>query len=280
MNPNQKVAIVTGSSSGIGFETAVGLAREGYHTFATMRNADKGKEISAKASRENLPIRVAQLDVTKDESVKAAISKIVSEAGRIDVLVNNAGYGLGGAFEDTSIDEATSLFDTNLFGVMRVTQAVLPQMRKQRSGTIVNISSGAGRLGYPGASLYVSTKFALEGLSEAMAYELEPFGIRVAIVEPGVVQTNFGNAMVFARRAQDPNSPYAPIMQKMGSNWEKMIAGGSAPELIANKVLEAVKAEKPELRYPAGKDMEGWMQARKGMSDKEFFAMMKQNLLQ
>jgi short-subunit dehydrogenase len=144
-------------------------------------------------------------------------------------LVNNAGCGLGGAFEDSSMDEIKDQYETNVFGLIRTTQAVLPAMRRQRSGTIVNISSGAGRLGYPGASVYISTKHAIEGLSEAIAYELEPFGIRVVVVELGVVKTNFGAGMVFAKKAQDPNSPYSQMMQKMGGNWQYMMENGSRP---------------------------------------------------
>src|SRR5918911_3515936 len=190
---SQEVALVTGSSSGIGHETSLLLARNGFQTFATMRDTDKGKEISEIAAREKLPVKIVQLDVTDDTSVKSAIEKIMSEAERIDVLVNNAGYGLGGAFEDSSMTEIKAQYETNVFGLVRVTQAVLPGMRKQRSGTIVNISSGAGRVGYPGGSIYVSSKFAIEGLSESIAFELEPFGIRVILIEPGVIRTNFAN---------------------------------------------------------------------------------------
>jgi len=137
-----------------------------------------------------LPLTV-QLDVNDDISVKNAIQSITAESSRIDVLVNNAGYGLTGAFEDLSMEEIRSQYETNLFGVIRVTQAVLPIMRKQKSGIIVNISSGAGRIGFPGMSAYVSTKFAIEGLSESMAYELEPFGIKMVLVEPGFIKTDW-----------------------------------------------------------------------------------------
>ena len=137
----------------------------------------------------------------------------MSEAGRIDVLANNAGYGLVGAFEDLSMEEIKSQYETNLFGLIRVTQAVLPTMRKQRSGRIINVSSGAGIFGYPGGSAYVSTKFAVEGLSESIAYELEPFGIKVILIEPGFIRTNFGNAMAIAKKAQDSTSPYSELMQ-------------------------------------------------------------------
>src|SRR5919109_3512113 len=217
MKSNQKVAVVTGSSSGIGYETSLTLARNGFLTYATMRNLNKSENIKLAATKENLPLHIIQLDVNDDTSVKNAVQKILSEVGRIDILVNNAGYGLNGAFEDLAIDEIKAQYETNVFGLIRTTQAVLPIMRKQKSGTIVNISSGAGRFGFPIGSAYVSTKFAVEGLSESMSYELEPFGIRVVIVEPGVIRTNFGDGLVVAKKSQDPNSPYSKMMQKMAA---------------------------------------------------------------
>lgn len=279
MASNSKVAVVTGSSGGIGLATALELARRGFFTYATARNPGRAGTITEAAKKEGLTVAVVQLDVNDDNSVKHAVEKILSEKGRIDVLVNNAGYGLGGAFEDTSMEEVRAQYETNVFGLMRTTQAVLPAMRKQRSGIIVNISSGAGRLGYPGASVYVSSKHAIEGLSESIAYELEPFGIRVVLVEPGVVKTNFANGMVFAKKAQEPDSPYSQMMQRMGTNWQYMVENGSSAELVAKVVLDAIESKDANFRYMAGKDMEGWMQARKGMSDPEFFRMMKQNLL-
>jgi len=178
----ESVALVTGSSSGIGFETALHLARNGYKTYASMRNLEKSKDITQVATREKLPVEVVQLDVDEDSSVKQAVDKIVAtEDQRIDVLVNNAGYGLFGALEDLSIAEMKAQFETNFFGVIRVTQQVIPVMRKQKSGTIVNISSVGGRIGIPGLSAYHSTKFALEGLSESISYELEPFGIKSSV---------------------------------------------------------------------------------------------------
>jgi NAD(P)-dependent dehydrogenase (short-subunit alcohol dehydrogenase family) len=143
---NDRVAVVTGSSTGIGYETSLILARNGFLTYATMRNLNKGENIKLVATKENLPVRVEQLDVTYDESVKNAIQAISSETGRIDVLVNNAGYGLNGAFEDLSMDEIKTQYETNVFGLIRTTQAVLPIMRRQKSGTVVNISSGAGTI--------------------------------------------------------------------------------------------------------------------------------------
>jgi NAD(P)-dependent dehydrogenase (short-subunit alcohol dehydrogenase family) len=279
MTSNQKVAVVTGTSSGIGLETSLALARSGFRTYATMRNLNKSENIKSVATKENLPIHINQLDVTDDISIKNAVQAIFSEVGRIDVLVNNAGYALNGAFEDLTIDEIKAQFETNLFGVIRTTQAILPIMRKQQFGIIVNMSSGAGRLGYPGGSAYISTKFAVEGLSESMAYELEPFGIKVVLVEPGVIRTNFANAMVVAKKSQDPNSPYSQLMQKIASSFERMMENGSSPDLVAKVVLKAVTSENPSLRYLAGKDIETWMEGKRNMSDEEFYKMMKQNLM-
>jgi len=234
---NEKVAVVTGSSSGIGYEISLMLARNGLLTYATMRNLNKSENIKSVASKENLPIRINQLDVTDDVSVKDAVQAILSETGRIDVLVNNAGYVLSGAFEDLAMDEIKTQYDTNVFGLIRTTQTVLPIMRRQKSGIIVNISSGAGRFGYPGQSAYISTKFAVEGLSESMSYELEPFGIKVVVVEPGVIRTNIVNGMVVAKKSQDPNSPYLQIIQKMATVLENMMENGSPPDLVAKVVL-------------------------------------------
>ena len=276
---NQKVAVVTGSSSGIGFETSLTLARSGFFTYATMRNLGKGASIKSVATKEGLPIRVAQLDVTEDRSINDAVHSIISDVGKIDVLVNNAGYGLNGAFEDLAMEEIKAQFETNLFGVIRVSQAVLPIMRKQKSGIIINISSAAGRFGYPGESAYVSTKFAIEGLSESMVYELEPFGIRVVLVEPGPIRTNFADGLVAAKKSQDPTSPYAEIMKKLNAVLASMRKNASFPDLVAKVVLKAVTSENPGLRHLAGKDVETWMEAKRRMSDEEFYKMMKQNFM-
>ena len=275
---DQKVAIVTGSSTGIGYETSLILARNGFLTYATMRNINKSEDMKLTVAKENLPIQIKQLDVTEDLSVENAIQEISSETGRIDVLVNNAGYGLNGAFEDLAMDEVKAQYETNVYGLMRTTQAVLPIMRKQKSGTIVNISSGAGRFGLPGGSAYVSTKFAVEGLSESMSYELEPFGIKVVIVEPGVIRTNFMDGLVIAKKSQDPNSPYSQIMQKIATGFEEMMKNASSPDLVANVVLNAIRDKNPSLRYLAGNDVEAWLGGNRKIADEELYKMMKQNL--
>ena len=258
----KNVALVTGSSSGIGLETSLTLARNGFHTYASMRNVEKSKDITQIASRDKLPLQVVKLDVDTDTSVKYAVDQIVKENNRIDVLVNNAGYGLFGSLEDTSIEEIKAQFETNFFGVVRVTQQVLPIMRKQKHGTIVNISSVGGRIGLPCLSAYHSTKFALEGLSESMSYELEPFGIRVIIIEPGVIRTNIMNSSIIAKKALDPKSPYFSLMQNIENGFKSALKNAaSQPEEVAKVILQAVISESPQLRYTAGNNADDIIRA-------------------
>jgi NAD(P)-dependent dehydrogenase (short-subunit alcohol dehydrogenase family) len=278
---NNKVAIVTGSSSGIGFETALLLARSGFHTYASMRNLEKSKNITEIANTENLPLRVVQLDVNDDRSVKDAIDKIVAaENRRIDVLVNNAGYGLFSPIEYVTLDQVKEQFETNFFGVVRVTKEVLPIMRKQRKGTIVNVSSGAGRVGIPIFSAYVATKFALEGLSESMRYELKQFGINIVIIEPGVIKTNAFENLKTADIRSRSESPYADLIERVSKGFGKMMDNSSPPKLVAEAILNAITSKEPEIRYVVGDDAESIMKVRKSSSDKEFENWMYESILQ
>ena len=259
----KKVALVTGSSSGIGYETALLLARNGFDTFATMRNMNKSKEITEVSKRENLPLRVLQLDVTDDRSVADAINNILNEKKSIEVVVNNAGYGLMGSVEDSSLDEIKAQFETNFFGAIRVMKEVIPIMRKQRTGTIVNVNSVAGRIGFPMGSAYVSSKFALEGLSESMSYELKQFGIKIVLIEPGVINTNF--AFVTPKNALDANSSYSQLMNKMEENLFSTIANGTPPKEVATVILRSITEESPEHRYLVGNDAVELINARKNV---------------
>jgi NAD(P)-dependent dehydrogenase (short-subunit alcohol dehydrogenase family) len=277
-----KVALVTGSSSGIGYETALLLARSGFHTYASMRNLEKSKKITEMANTEKLPLQIVQLDVNDDMSIKEAFGKIVAENKRIDVLVNNAGYGLFGSLEDLSIDEIKAQFETNFFGVIRVTQKVLPIMRKQNNGgIIVNVSSVGGRMGVPVLSAYQSTKFALEGLSESISYELEPFGIRVVIIEPGFIRTNIMNSSILSKKALDTKSPYFSLLEKVENHFKSMMdnSSSSPPEEVAKVILQAVTSENPQLRYTVGNDAATILQAKRTMSDEEFGNLIKQQFL-
>ena len=273
----KKVALVTGSSSGIGYETALLLARNGFDTFATMRNMNKSKEITEVSKRENLPLRVMQLDVNDDRSVADAINNILNEKKSIEVVVNNAGYGLMGSVEESSLDEIKAQFETNFFGAIRVIKEVIPIMRKQRSGTIVNVSSVAGRIGFPMGSAYVSSKFALEGLSESMSYELKQFGIKIVLIEPGVINTNF--ALVTPKKALEANSSYSQLMNKLEENLFSTIANGTPPKDVANVILHSITKESPEHRYLVGNDAVELINARKNSTDEEFEKMIVANLL-
>jgi len=271
----EKIAIVTGSSSGIGFETALALAREGYYTYATMRDTKKGNQINEIAKKENLKLEVIELDVDKDKTVQDAINKIMKEKNRIDVLVNNAGYTLFGCLEDLSMDVLKAQFETNFFGVVRTSQAVIPIMRKQKSGTIVNISSVAGRIGFPVSPAYISSKFALEGLSESMRYELSPFGINTIIIEPGVIKTNFMSSM---KKSMKPDSAYKEITEKVIMGISMMAEMGTPPQEVAKTIIKAVKSENPLPRYVVGNDAVMFLEAKKAKTDLEFENYIKKEL--
>jgi short-subunit dehydrogenase len=202
MPQGEEVAVVTGSSSGMGLETSLMLVRNGFHTYATMRKLEgKSNQLVDIAKNENLPLQVIQLNVNDDKSVSDAINRIVREKDRIDVLVNNAGYALVGAFEENSMEEIKAQFETNFFGAVRVMQTAIPIMREQRGGKIVNITSMGGRVAIPLDSIYYGTKFALEGLSKSIQYEVEPFGIKIILIEPGSIGSNFWKNLKMAAKA-------------------------------------------------------------------------------
>lgn len=278
----QKVAIVTGSSSGIGYATSLMLARKGFYTFASVRNIAKSASLESIANAERLPLKLIQLDITDDSSVKAALERIVLEKGRIDVLVNNAGYGLFGAFEDLSLDEIKAQFETNFFGVIRVTQHVLPIMRTRQNGggIIVNVSSINGLVPFPVISAYCGTKFAIEGLSESIAYELEPFGIKVILIEPGPIGSNFMKGSVLPKRALDPQSPYSELVQKFTVKTRLQHENAIQPEEVAKTIVQAISTEKPEFRYLVGKFAVSLLEARKNMPFSEFQKMITQSVTQ
>ena len=276
--PNrQKIAIVTGSSSGIGYATSLILARNGFYTYASARNINKSASLQSTADAERLPLKLIQLDVTDDRSVKAAVEEVVSEKGRIDVLVNNAGYGLFGAFEDLSVDEIKAQFETNFFGVIRVTQHVLPIMRSgiADGGIIVNVSSVNGHVPFPVISAYVATKFALEGLSESIAYEIEPFGIKVILIEPGAIGSGFMKGSIMSNRALDPKSAYFEFVRKVRSKISSDHENATQPEEVAKTIVQAILSEKPEFRYVVGSDAVTLMQARKNMPFSDFQQMIQ-----
>jgi len=273
----EKVAIVTGSSSGIGFETSLALAREGYFTYATMRDTTKSDKIKEIAQKENLKINVLELDVDDEKSVKSAIAQILDQKQRVDVLVNNAGWGLWGCVEDVSIDEFKEQFETNFFSIIRLIQEVAPAMRKQGSGTIVNVSSVVGRIGFPASPAYISSKFALEGLSESMRFEFAPFGVDVIIIEPGVIKTDFMKNMKMAKKSE-LDTVYKDITTKVVSGVKMMVEMGTPPKEVANTIVKAIKDKKPLPRYVVGNDALMFLEAKKSKTDIEFENYLKKEL--
>jgi NAD(P)-dependent dehydrogenase (short-subunit alcohol dehydrogenase family) len=272
----EKVALVTGSSSGIGYETALALARDGYHTFASMRDTSKAEELKKTANKENLPITVIELDVDNEASIVEAIKKVMSDANRIDVLVNNAGYGQFGCTEDVSTDDFRKQFETNFFSVVRIIQEVTPIMRKQSSGFIVNISSVAGRIGLPGSPAYISSKFALEGLGECLRYELGMFGIKTTLIEPGVIKTNFFDSMKIPDSKTDPK--YKQLTDNILAGLKMMAELGTAPSEVADVVIKAIHDDEILPRYIVGTDAAMFMEAKNSKSDLEFEKYMSKEL--
>jgi short-subunit dehydrogenase len=241
MQDDRKVAIVTGTATGIGQASAKALRHAGFRVFGTSRRTD------ASAAE---GITMLACDVTDDASVKAMVDKVLATTGRIDVLVNNAGMGLLGGAEESSVGQAQALFDVNLFGVIRASNAVLPAMRKQKAGRIINISSVLGLIPAPFLALYASTKHALEGYSESLDHEVRTFGVRVCLLEPSYTRTSFEQNMVLPDRALD-----AYVSARAGANaaMHDAMKTADGPDVVAEKVIEAVTAASPRRRYTCGK---------------------------
>jgi NAD(P)-dependent dehydrogenase (short-subunit alcohol dehydrogenase family) len=249
----EKVVLITGGSDGLGKAAAILLAERGYRVVAAGRSPKKLAEMEALASEKNLPLGTAELDVCSDESVKEAVQGVIGRYRAIDVLINNAGVGYMAAVEEIAMADFKQQFETNLFGVLRVTQAVLPHMRERRRGRILMISSVAGLVSPPTYGAYSSSKHALEGLSDALRLELHPFGIRVVLIEPGYIVTNFQQtakdlAQPYVERAA--TSPYQKIYEGAWSGANKGRSGSkTTPEDCARVMLEAVETPNPRVRY-------------------------------
>ena len=248
-------AVITGTSSGIGRETATHFARNGYRVFAGARDPD-----AVEKHPNIVPVR---LDVDQDDSVRDAVEWVRREAGEIDVLVNNAGVGLAGAVEYVPLERVRGVFETNFYGAVRMMQAVLPAMRKRRSGTIVNVTSIMGHLTLGCHAFYAASKFALAAVSESLAVEVRPFGIRVVIIEPGVVVTPIWNK---AEAVMPDGHPYQLAMGRLWRLFEAQLAGGTKPDAVAAAIFDAVHAHAPKLRCAVGADSEVMAAARDRLS--------------
>jgi NAD(P)-dependent dehydrogenase (short-subunit alcohol dehydrogenase family) len=257
--------LITGTSSGIGLATAVAFARAGHSVYATMRNPARAPELEHRAAAEGLPITVVAMDVDSDESVTTGIDQIANESGGIDVLVNNAGIERSGSVEELPLAEFRAVMETNYFGALRCIKGVVPAMRARRDGCIINISSVAGRIACSPLAAYTASKFALEALTESLAQELKPFNVRVAIVEPGIIDTPM------ARRIEHPPNPSRyPQQRRFGGMFTASLRNPASPSVVAEKVVELVDSGTWRLRHPVGPDAEGFLGWREAMNDEEW----------
>ncbi len=266
---SNKTILITGASSGIGKETARYFHEKGWNVIATMRNPDAAADL---AGLDNL--LVTRLDVTESASISSAVDEGIAKFGRIDALLNNAGYGAYGPLEAFPMENIRRQFDTNVIGLLEVTKAVLPHFRAQKSGVVVNVSSIGGKMTFPLGTLYHGTKFAVEGLSEALHFELEPLGIKVKIVEPGAIATDFGGRS-FDFTNDESMVEYQDTVQKLMGSFEKFGANASPPIVVAEVIWAAVNDDTGTLRFTAGEDARELMANRKALDDETFIGGLK-----
>ncbi|MGJ5070585.1 oxidoreductase [Bradyrhizobium oligotrophicum] len=262
----KRTALVTGASSGMGKEIAARLIKDGFQVYVAARSVEKMSGLARLGAK---PLR---MDVSKDDEIRAAVETILAETGGVDVLVNNAGFGLYGPVEDVSIDEARYQFEVNLFGAARLTQLLLPAMREKRSGTIVNITSMGGKIYTLLGAWYHATKHALEGWSDCLRLELAPFGIKVVVVEPGLIETGFGDVVASGLLKRSGAGPYAKLTQAVAKSTRDAYGRGrgTSPTVIADIVARAVKEARPRTRYVAGKYAVPMIKMRAWFGDRMF----------
>ncbi|MEC7116086.1 MAG: SDR family oxidoreductase [Actinomycetota bacterium] len=263
-----KTCIVTGANSGIGRSTAITLAKNDYTVFATMRSLERGEKLKGIAQELNLVIKAVELDVSDTDSVNQGINEILDQTDQIDVLINNAGVGSNAVIEDVDIESDKSVFETNFWGVVRCIQAVLPTMRQQKSGHIIQVSSIAGRVGLPAQPIYSASKWALEGLSENLAHDLSSFGVRVSIIEPGVTRT----AILGKNNTVPQNDDFENIYARMLDMYMQGIEANIRPEAVSETILQCLESSSHQLRWPVAWGAETMVNARHdgSVSDEEW----------
>lgn len=260
-----KSVLITGCSKGIGYETALAFARVGYRVHATMRNPEQSPALEATAAKEHLPITVTKLDVDNDDSVSSAIAAIQSQHGPIDILINNAGVERAGSIEEHSMDDFRATMETNYFGVVRCVKAVVKQMRERRSGVIINVSSVAGSFSQPPMTSYCASKWALEAMTESLACEMKTFGVRVALVKPGIIDT------AMAQRIRRTGPSLYPHSTRISAMFNATLENAPVPpSVVADKILEVVTSGTWQLRHLVGPDAEPLIAWRRGMTDEEW----------
>ena len=259
------VIFITGSSTGIGLATAVAFGRAGHDVYATMRNPDRAPELASIAAKERLPIKVLPMDVDNDTSVGKAVAGVLAESGRIDVLVNNAGIAVTGPVEELPLAEFRQVMETNYFGALRCIQAVVRGMRERRDGHIINVSSIQGRISIPSYAAYAASKWALEAASEALAQEAKSFGIKVSIVEPGMIATP-----VWDKRREVPASTRYRQERRIQALVNALLNHPVTPFVVADKIVEIVQSKTWKLRHTVGPDAEPTLQYRASMTDEQW----------
>ncbi len=259
------VIFITGSSTGIGLATAVAFGRAGHDVHATMRNPDRAPELASIAAKERLPIKVLPMDVDNDTSVGKAVARVLAESGRIDVLVNNAGIAVTGPVEELPLEDFRRVMETNYFGALRCIQAVVFGMRERRSGHIINVSSIQGRISIPSYAAYAASKWALEAASEALAQETKSFGIKVSIVEPGMIATP-----VWAKRREVPANTRYRQERRIQALVNALLKQPVTPFVVADKIVEIVQSKTWKLRHTVGPDAEPTLQYRASMTDEQW----------
>ena len=258
-------ALITGASKGIGMATALALARAGHNVYATMRDPNRSPELAQTAEKESLPIKISVMDVDSDDSVTEAIGATHKESDSIDVLINNAGIERTGAIEELDISQFRAVMETNYFGALRCIQAVLPQMRTRKSGCIINVTSVAGRISSSPLGPYAASKFALEALSEALAQETKMFNVRVAIVQPGIIDTSMARGL--RDLSGDSVYPHAP---RLAGLFTASLQNPTPPSLVGQKILDIIESDTWQLRHPVGPDAEPFLEWRASMTDEQF----------
>jgi NAD(P)-dependent dehydrogenase (short-subunit alcohol dehydrogenase family) len=259
--------LITGTSTGIGLATALALGRAGHKVYATMRNPSRAPELGERAAQEKLPIKISVMDVDSDSSVREGIANIQKDAGRIDVLVNNAGIERNGSVEELPLSEFRAVMETNYFGALRCIQEVVPQMRQRKSGCIINVSSVAGRIPTSPLAPYTASKFALEALSDALAQEMKMFNVRVAIIEPGIIETPMAKGL-----EEQPDDSLYPQQRRFAYLFAAALKNPAPPSLVAEKIREIIESGTWQLRHPVGPDAVPFLKWRESMTDEEWVA--------
>jgi NAD(P)-dependent dehydrogenase (short-subunit alcohol dehydrogenase family) len=269
-----KAILITGCSTGIGRATAEHLARRGHRVYATARRIETITDLAGAGCK------TLALDVCDEASMRAAVDAVEAAEGAVGVLVNNAGYALDGPIEEAPIEAVRTNFETNVFGLMRLTQIVLPGMRKQRWGRIINVSSMGGKMVFPGGGVYHATKFAVEAISDALRFEVRPFGVDVSVIEPGAIRTQFLETSLGPMAAGNGDSPYASYRESVDKRYRATGNGplSAGPEIVAKAIEHAIKSRRPRTRYPLTAGARTMMLARRMLPDRGWDALMRMQI--